>query len=53
MTSDTDQAALAEFPELCRLIDLRQTGRWLFLAVVSDGQVTVGTGCTHLARWLG
>lgn len=39
MTSDAVSAALAEFPELCRLVDLRDAG-WQFIPTVEHGEVT-------------
>lgn len=38
MTSERESAALAEFPELRRLIDLRQAG-WTFIPVIADGEI--------------
>ncbi|MGI9062597.1 MAG: hypothetical protein ACR2FQ_02065 [Pseudonocardiaceae bacterium] len=35
---DVEAAALAEFPELRRLIDLRETG-WVFLPRFADGEL--------------
>ena len=37
--SDVEAAALAEFPELRRLIDLREAG-WVFLPGFTDGELT-------------
>jgi hypothetical protein len=38
MTPEDQAAALAQFPELQRLIDLRDAG-WLFLPTIADGEV--------------
>ena len=37
--SEVEAAALAEFPELQRLIDLREAG-WVFLPGFADGELT-------------
>ena len=37
--SDLEAATLAEFPELRRLIDLREAG-WVFLPGLEDGEIT-------------
>ena len=37
--SEVEAAALAEFPELRRLIDLREAG-WVFLPGLADGELT-------------
>jgi hypothetical protein len=37
--TDTERAAVAAFPGLRRLIDLRDSGPWLFLPTVVDGRL--------------
>jgi len=38
MTPEEQAAALAEFPELRRLMDLRDAG-WVFMTIVNDGEI--------------
>lgn len=47
---ETDRAAVAEFPGLRRLIELRDGGGWFFLPVQRNGELTLVSGAR---RWPG
>jgi hypothetical protein len=47
-----DQAALAAYPELWRLVHLREGGQWFFQPVLIDSELELVTGArTWAGRW--